>query len=303
MAALYNDVPMLSQPRGSLAAERYLLYHWDPNSSESSNQQRERLLKTFVGAAPKRIDFSQSYTTPPITPPETPISPVDSKAPVFVQTMEIPVEEESVAESATIPTIWLRTCYSSGSDTIHQNLIGSAKLFEGFNDKHHLLDNSSVYNFGDDWDQVFDAFPQLLEPDCGNWKERQQEARETLTRFRQTGSASAPSGDVEHLSYIDDAEMGEYVAQALQSDVHKAFVVSRIVLADDESMATGEVAVMFVDAFGRVVRQKRISAEAARQMDELSVDAQWDDMEEWEEAELGEEYEVGGLCEDLLVKR
>lgn len=97
--------------------------------------------------------------------------------------------------------------------------------------------------------------------------------------------------------------MGEYVAQALQSDVHKAFVVSRIVLADDESMATGEVAVMFVDAFGRVVRQKRISAEAARQMDELSVDAQWDDMEEWEEAELGEEYEVGGLCEDLLVKR
>lgn len=219
------------------------------------------------------------------------------EAPTFSLPMELPIQEEIVAESATIPTVWLRTCYSAGSDRRHKELVGLATFF----DQDAVLNNPARYNFGDEWDQVFDACPYLLQPECGNWKERQQEARETLARFREGGAA--PSDTVENVSYIDGAEMEEYVAQALQSDVHKAFVVSRIILEDEESMETGEVAVMFVDAFGRVVRSKRISAEAAQQMEELNVDAQWDDMEEWEEAELGEEYEAGGLCEDLLVKR
>ncbi|KAL8937890.1 MAG: hypothetical protein Q9216_004196 [Gyalolechia sp. 2 TL-2023] len=216
--------------------------------------------------------------------------------------MESPVsQDESVAGPATIPTVWLRTCYSPGSDQRHKERIGSAKLFETVDDKHRILNDPLLYSFGDDWEQVFDAFPQLLEPDCGNWKQRQCEARALLEHY--SGSSSTPSREMDHLSYVDDVEMEEHVAQVVQSDVHKAFVVSRLVLEDAESMETGEVAVIFVDAFGRVVRTKRIAIGDLQQMEELRVNADWDDFEDWEDAELGEDYEVGGLCEDLLVKR
>ncbi|KAL9024789.1 MAG: hypothetical protein Q9196_006259 [Gyalolechia fulgens] len=284
MAIFHSEVPITPQPWGPLAAERYIPHQRNPNSSEGSDQQRERSMKGFVGAAPRRTGYFDDWTSQTITPPLSP----DARQPLGT-----PVQQESVAGQAIIPTVWLRTCYSTGSDRRHEELVRSAKLFDTVDDKHRILNDSVLYNFGDEWEQVFDACPQLLEPDCGNWKERQLEARDALRRFREGGPAGTSLRGGESLSYFAGEEVDVYVAQALQSDVHKAFVVSRIVLEDEESLETGEVAVMFVDASGRIVRMKRIGTREAQQMEDLRVDGNWDDVEEWEEAELGEEYETG----------
>ncbi|KAL8721910.1 MAG: hypothetical protein Q9225_001506 [Loekoesia sp. 1 TL-2023] len=203
------------------------------------------------------------------------------------------------------PALWLRTCYSEGSNQKHEKLVGSAEMFNAVNGVYRLLNDPSLYNFGPHWQRVFDIFPELLEPSQGDWvsyQERQREAREALERFAHGGLANTPSSLLENLSYISGGELQEYVTEVLQSDVHKAFVVAAVVLEDDEALETGDVAVMFLDALGRVIRTKRIGVGEAQQMGHSWLDGSWDETAEWEEGDCGDDYEAGGSCEGLLLK-
>lgn len=210
-----------------------------------------------------------------------------------------------IASPAMSPAVWLRTCYSEGSDQKHEKLVGSVDISNPVNGVYRLLNDPSLYNYGTHWQRVFDIFPELLEPnqgDSNSYQERQRQAREALERFTDGGLANTPSSLLDYLPYVSGGELEEYVAEVLQSDVHKASVVAAIVLEDEEALETGNVAVMFLDALGRVVRMKRVGVGEAQQMGGSWLDGSWDETAEWEEGDCGQDYEAGDSCGGLLLK-
>ncbi|KAI4125113.1 MAG: hypothetical protein LQ338_004441 [Usnochroma carphineum] len=203
------------------------------------------------------------------------------------------------------PAVWLRTCYTEGSDQRHDELVKGIDMLLAVDGDHRLLNDPDLYNFGADWQRVFDVLPELLQPSDGDWtyyQEAQCKALEDLTAFAEGGVARAPPKLLENLSSFQGEELEQIVREALQSEVHTAHVVTWIVLEDEKALANGEVAVMFVDAYGRVIRSKRTEVGEASMMGGAWVNCCWDEMDIWEEAVLGEEYQIGGSCGGLLLE-
>ena len=169
-----------------------------------------------------------------------------------------------------------------------------------------LFNDPELYDFGANWQQVFDVFPELLEPEEGYWdylQEQQRESMEALRAFAQGGVSRAPSGLLENLSSLQGQELEDYIAMVLQSSVHAAYVTGWLVLEDEEALHTGKPLLMFLDTQGRVVRSIRVLAGDAAGIGGLWLDGSWRESTEWEDGDLGEEYKQGGAGEGLLLEK
>lgn len=202
--------------------------------------------------------------------------------------------------------VWLRTCYSQGSNEKHDNLIKYVDMYNAVDGQHRLLNDADLYNFGTEWQQVFDFVPELLEPqEESGWTlkaQRHTEAVEKLKDFAIGGIDRAPAGLRQAFSRLQASEMEYNIAWALQSAVHETCVMTWIVLEDEEALETGMVAILFLDAVGRVVRKQRVDADEAESMGGFWMDGSWNEFGWWDDAELGEDYKDGGTCEWLLLK-
>ena len=78
--------------------------------------------------------------------------------------------------------------------------------------------------------------------------------------------ANAPSRLLKNLSFLQGEELKYHMAKSLQWEVHKARVITWIVLEDEEALKTGQVAIMFLDSSGRVVRRRRGGVREAEQI-------------------------------------
>lgn len=204
-----------------------------------------------------------------------------------------------------VPSIWLRTCYSPGSDEKHEQLVANVELDHAVDGEHRLLNDANLYNFGADWRRIFDTIPELLDPSSGDWEyyqQRQNEGLNDLKSFARGGVSHAPSRLLENLACFQGKELEEWVAKALQSSVHEACVVAWIVLEDEEALESKQVLLMFLDAYGRVVREKRVGVDEAEDMGGSWVRGSWHERDEWLEAELGEDYRGEGVCGELLLE-
>ncbi|KAL8706620.1 MAG: hypothetical protein Q9201_000367 [Fulgogasparrea decipioides] len=214
--------------------------------------------------------------------------------------------QRELASQVEKPAVWLRTCYSQGTDEKHEELVDCIDMFMAVDGDERLLNDPSLYNFGADWHQVFDVLPELLERDSDHWtyyKEQQRQAVEELKAFAQGGVSRAPSGLLENLSCFQDKELEDYVAKVLQSEVHAACVIGWVVLEDEEALNSGMPVVMFVDVLGRVVRSTRVEdGHAALSIGGFWANCSWREIPEWEDGELGEDYKNGGACAGLLLE-
>ncbi|KAL8721736.1 MAG: hypothetical protein Q9225_001634 [Loekoesia sp. 1 TL-2023] len=295
-----SDLSDADPPWGLLAAERYLLHHWDHESTESPDRQRKRLVKDFIHAGPGRL-------VPNASPSAAEISRI-------LKPWRTPTQREVANYSTLGPAIWLRTCYTTGSDAKHEALVQGIDMDNAVDGDHRLLCDPTYYNYGADWQQVFEVVPELLEPNDQSWasyKEDQHQEVEALRAYAEGGIARADQRLVGNLTGVSQgtphlgfqgAELERHVAKALQSSVHKACVVAWTVLEDEEALDSGKVALMFVDALGRVVRSKRVEVGEAEQMGGFWADGSWDEIDEWVEGDLGPEYQTGGSCGGLLLE-
>ncbi|KAL8917338.1 MAG: hypothetical protein Q9208_008008 [Pyrenodesmia sp. 3 TL-2023] len=181
---------------------------------------------------------------------------------------------------------------------------------------NQLLNDPLLYNYGADWQRVFDVLPELLEPGPETWpyrESRQLKALEALRAYAAGGVARAPPDLVEKLSCPNGVpgfpgavgmrgeELEHNLAKALQSDAHAAVVIGWLVLEDEEALESGKVAVIFLDTSGNVVRSKRVTVEEAELLAPSWEDLSFDESLEWEDGELGPEYQRGGSRGDLLL--
>ncbi|KAL8758633.1 MAG: hypothetical protein Q9184_003868 [Pyrenodesmia sp. 2 TL-2023] len=203
---------------------------------------------------------------------------------------------------------------SSSGNAKHDELVEGIQMDMAVEDQ--LLNNPLLYNYEADWQRVFEVLPELLEPGLDAWpyrEDRQRKAVEALRAYAAGGVARAPPDLVENLSCPNGVpgfpgavgmrgeELEYHLAKALQSDAHRAFVIGWLVLEDEEALETGNVAVIFLDTLGNVVRSKRVTAEEAEQLAPLWQDLSFDESSEWEDGELGPEYQRGGSRGYLLL--
>ncbi|KAL8707933.1 MAG: hypothetical protein Q9220_007115, partial [cf. Caloplaca sp. 1 TL-2023] len=285
---------------GSLAGERYLLHYWNSQSSETPDQQRQKLVQEFIQARQERL-------VPQLTPSATQITTI-------LEPWRTSAQRDVVDTTSMDPAIWLRTCYSEGSDARHEELVDAVDMDNAVGGDHRLLNDPALYSYGSEWQQVFHVLPELLEPVGKDWiytTKKQQDAVQELKDYAQAGLASVDQKLLDNLTGVAQGtheigfrgeELEEEAAKALQSTAHRAHVVTWLILEDEEALESGNVAVMFLDAHGKVVRSKRVPPDEAEQMGGFWSDGCWDEIGEWQDGEVGVEYSRGGACGGLLLE-
>lgn len=296
MSDTNSDIPEVDPPWGSLIVEKYLLQHWDPHSSEHPDQQRKRLVRAYIAAGSQRpglVHDQSEATGPTVAEISSVLQPWRTLA------------QRKIPSSGMVRAVWLRTCYAEGSDQKHNELVEKVDMDMAVDGDDRLLNDPNLYNFGPEWQHVFDFLPELVEPqEQSDWaleEEMFSKAVDDLKSFAAKGVTGAPKQLLDNLSLMRGEELEQEVATALQSSVHEACVVNWIVLEDEEALRSGDVMILFLDVFGRVVRQKRMPAAQAEDMGGLWVDGSWMEVD-WVDAEIGEEYREGGACENLLLQ-
>ncbi|KAL8810777.1 MAG: hypothetical protein Q9200_002318 [Gallowayella weberi] len=249
-----------------------------------------------------------SYEVPHPSP-----SPIDISK--ILTPWRTPTQREVANKDSMAPAIWLRTCYTADSYARHEALLkGCNDMDMAVGGENRLLNDHTRYNYGDDWQRVFEVLPELLQPNDRSWaayEKQQHNAIAALRAYAEGGVARADQRLVKNLTGVAQgtpdlgfrgADLELEVAKALRSNVHKACVVAWVVLEDEEALKSGQVNLLFVDSLGRVVRSRRIGAGAASQMGGFWADGCWDEIGEWYEGDLGPEYQLGGACGGLLLE-
>ncbi|KAL8903160.1 MAG: hypothetical protein Q9207_004109 [Kuettlingeria erythrocarpa] len=193
--------------------------------------------------------------------------------------------------------VWLRTCYTEESEIRHEALVEDVQMDMTVDDR--LLNDPLLYNYGAAWQRIFDVMPELLEPyheTSSSYEDGQRKAVEALNAYALEGIASAPPQLVENL-YCPNGVPGSRV-----QSVHHRYVVSWLVLEDEEALETGKVAVIFLDALGNVIRSKRVIALDPEHIAGLWGDGSFVESSEWENGDLGSEYQTGGSRGNLLLE-
>ncbi|KAL8994613.1 MAG: hypothetical protein Q9169_005457 [Polycauliona sp. 2 TL-2023] len=278
------------------SAENDRQHHWDAQSSISVDQQRKKLVQDFIQAGSERLVQQ--------------VDPSATQIATILEPWRSPDQRELV--DTTGDAVWLRTCYTEGSDAEHAELVEGVDMEMAVDGDHRLLNDPKLYNYGSEWRQVFDVLPELLE--YGNdWTFRtkiQRDALQKLRAYAEGGLATVDQRLLDNLTGVAQGtpeigfrgeELENKVAEALQSTVHSSHVITWLVLEDEEALETGNVAMIFLDAHGRAVRSKRVSPDEAGQMGGFWADGCWDEIGEWQDGEFGVEYRSGGACGDLLL--
>jgi len=91
------------------------------------------------------------------------------------------------------------------------------------------------------------------------------------------------------------------VSNCTRTCTRHAFV-TWIVLKGEETRGTEKVALLFLDAYGKVVRSKMVRAGEAEQLIGAWSDGYWIEMDRWEEGEPREENKDNSLWVDMSPK-
>ena len=222
-------------------------------------------------------------------------------------------QREVADTSSTVAAVWLRTCYSEGSDEKHEELVEPLDMYNAVDGDHRLLNDPDLYDFGPNWQRVFDYIPELMEPsgrDWAYWQEQHDKALKDLKDYAEKGLAGVDRILLDNLTGVSQgtpdigfqgAQLEQEVAKILQSEVHRNLVVTWIVIEDEEALESGNVVVAFIDSHGRVIRSKRVVAAEAEQMGGFWANHSWYEIAEWVDGEYGPEYQSGGSRGDLLL--
>ncbi len=188
--------------------------------------------------------------------------------------------------------------------------------------EERVLDDVSLYGgLGKHWETIFELVPELViveKTRSCSWAEYQAGiAKEgnvlRRARARWEGGDDAVNVAGEGKDRIDEM-IGKYkgflpedkvqqeVLDGLLSSVHKECVVNYLIIEDEDSLEGDDELLLlaFVDAWGRVVKSKRVDNSEAEQMGGMWLECAYDETLAWENGELGEDYQNGRGWEDLL---
>ena len=186
--------------------------------------------------------------------------------------------------------IWLRTYYEPGSDEIWEQFLDKEEdenpSFESRLDVRFLND-ATCFNFGNDWELVFDLLPEARGyPPRGLRDQHFERARREITHILQ----SKEPKEFDH-GFIQPWE------SRVTAEIHlmQAYCsCNYIVIADKEAFASNKLRLIFFDCARNIVRHGRIPVEdacmvSAYQMQGRILEQYWTD-DRGTYCKLGEKY-------------
>lgn len=222
------------------------------------------------------------------------------------------------AERGVDLVVWVRTYYSPETDAKHAALISGIDIVMAIDSEERVLDDASLYGgFGDHWEGLFELMPELL--DVGGtdgWYrariteevELLQEARLRLQHGLDAVDATREGKDKvgemveKYKTFLPEERVHQEVLDDLLDTVHRECVVKYIIIEDKTTLECDESLVLlaFVDAWGRVVKSRRVTNSEAEQMSGMWFQHAFDETMTWDSAEIGNEYKGRDGWEDLL---
>lgn len=194
-------------------------------------------------------------------------------------------QERRLYLETTQKHIWLRTCYKSGTDALHQRLISSLEhpVDEITNGRRNetLFNDQSLYDYGKDWTRIFRRIPELADGQHGDF----EEYREAILEYQLEAVREFQEDEIEDLDEPDYSEAQHLAATTF------------LFVEDEDTFQTGLLLVIWLDDCGRVVRQARTRPDRADEILGLTAAGSvCDACEAWLIGEIGEAYREGGIC-------
>ncbi|MCJ1381094.1 hypothetical protein MMC17_004203 [Xylographa soralifera] len=266
------------------ASELYLLENWDDSSAEGTASQCKRLLRKYVdvGCA-GRWPYHEAARSG-----EYP-KPTEIQIRIILQptrnTRQREVARELLSGQGGPHLVWLRTHYGQGINLLEVVPFEEICSATGKDDSDVLvLNDRDLYNYDHGWSDLLTSIPEVLDSYTGP---------KDPVRIRQ-GIFDAKEEVAPEMEFS-----GEDWQEDLRERVHHAYVTGALWVQDEESSRSGEMLLLWIDEYGRIVREHRVEAE---QMDMYS--GMWtiyadNEIEWWHQADVGEAYEHGKWPDEL----
>jgi len=194
---------------------------------------------------------------------------------------------------------WLRTCYrdvdGNSTDAAHEALRKPSEEFSGPNPygKTRIFDDATLYDFGcQEWQHIFTRIPEILDAsrfDADYYDQRKAEALQEAIENDEQEDA-----ELEEQGYTK-SEDGLHWSEIFQP-VHYASQVGHIWVADEKAIRSGKLMVAWFDDCGRVVRYNRVPGKEVDEVIGLIEGAMVNEHGVWVDAEIGPDYDCGGIC-------
>lgn len=231
------------------------------------------------------------------------------------------VEQRGLAtDPGLVGSVWLRTCYKEGTDEKHKILVEEIQMDHAVDREERLLDDATLYNFGNHWERILDYVPELVGPLTtsfgydftttfwDSYLDSIRKAKDEFCKAREILSGGSTEGATAMTIELIESSRRDLQADLVMNSVlevtlsylHKMYVVNYLIVEDEEALESGLLLIIFLDAFGRVVRHCRMDASLAESMGGSWLECCWDESSEWVEGTLGEDYQEGGACGDLV---
>ncbi|KAJ6118739.1 hypothetical protein N7471_013359 [Penicillium samsonianum] len=263
-------------------ADLFLLEQWQEDSSLSIDAQREQILAKYMTLG---VRGRQPYREQQRRLKGRSVQGLPPHSQELLNRVRQPSFERQLVDG----TYWLRTCYEPFSEDSWAEV---QSHIEGKFGRPAICNDSSLYNFGSNWEKIFLRLPQLLDCTCPT-EEYEEYVQEALQDGTEAASLDPQAAD--ESGY--DPEEDENPWPEFYSDYHMRLVAGRIHIVDATTLASegsdaGTVLVLWFDQCGRAIRYSRESLEDALDIANVS-DAMLNEYSCWANAQIGQSYEWG----------
>jgi hypothetical protein len=172
--------------------------------------------------------------------------------------------------------------------------------------EENILDDAELYSYGDDWAAILEVLPEFFferlkeyvistEVDCNTALRTHLGHELRLRESHQHCIVSQPPTAQEQDASLSGGDLGEDKFLDAVRELHYDATMMYIFVADKEAIETGEVAVLFIDDCGRVVRHKRMPPVDCESLSGGWLEASPHDVYEFTDGEIGPAYSRGGI--------
>ncbi|KAB8225853.1 hypothetical protein BDV33DRAFT_187178 [Aspergillus novoparasiticus] len=259
---------------GELPVKQYLIRHWDNAVPEPSDQQRVRLVRQFLDLdeIPQKWFPTQEGDPLPRTPTEEEIDTILNPW----RPADLRRRAWHIYTRITDEPIFLRTHYDPEDDERMERWTSASEEFED-QAWWACLNNAELYNFGSDWQRVYEILPEVAGPSTGGLV-----SLETLSQAKQIET---------ELWRKDPHRFIELKASRLLSAVTTRYML----LADQEAFETdGRLRLIYLDNKRNIVRETRVDADGQTITDIIMAWFELTDPLELEDGITGDRYRVMG---------
>ncbi|KAJ5400957.1 hypothetical protein N7465_011446 [Penicillium sp. CMV-2018d] len=287
---------MTGPPWGTLAVEQYFITNWDYSSTETTDQQRTRLVAGFLDLNLIPMEWLdedwESLSNPPRTPTAEEIDTI--LRPYRVDALRWRAAEMFYDEASPV---LLRTYYSTeeGERAKHDEMLHiwvDSGPFDG-ESWWAVLDNAEHFDFGSDWRRIYEILPEVagpLSPEVEDGWVPRFRGPEYFDYIRPEFKAQL--AEAKEKNPEEWREGGrDTIIENLAMRFHKLSTRTYLILMDQEAFQSGSPLLLYLDGFRNIVREGRLDPEFH---DLFGIISKWMNSELLENTVVGDKYRVSG---------